>query len=144
VATPFGPPDWPAVELDLRRALAGRLSIEARLAKRVAAYRRSVSPSAAAPARTSVAFDNGASATATVVDVRAPDAIGNLYRITRALAEMDLDIRHAKVSTLGHEVVDAFYVVDAAGAKITDAEYQAEIESAVLTELHHPARPLGP
>jgi len=144
VTAPFGPPDWTAVEADLRRALAGRLSIEARLAKRAAAYRRSRPPAgalAATPVRISVAFDNGASAVATVVDVRAPNGIGRLYRITRALADMDLDVRHAKVSTLGPEVVDAFYVVDAAGAKVTDAAYQAEIEACILAELGrgHPA-----
>ena len=50
--------------------------------------------------------------------MRAPDRIGTLYRITRALADLDLDIRHAKVATLGHEVVDTFYVVDQDGAKI--------------------------
>jgi [protein-PII] uridylyltransferase len=72
---------------------------------------------------------------ATVVDVRAPDAMGSLYRITRALSEMDLDIRHAKVSTLGHEVVDAFYVVDANGAKVVDAEHIAELQAAILVEL---------
>src|SRR5581483_5289678 len=118
-------------------------SIESRLAKRAAAYRRARPSQAAAPARTSVAFDNGASAAATVVDVRTPDGIGRLYRITRALGDMDLDIRHAKVSTLGHEVVDAFYVVDPSGAKITDPEYQAEIESAILTALRDVGHPGG-
>ena len=55
-----------------------------------------------------------------------------LNRITRALAELDLDIRSAKVQTLGHEVVDAFYVLDANGEKITDAAHQGEIRRAVL------------
>jgi [protein-PII] uridylyltransferase len=64
--------------------------------------------------------ENGASDTATVVDVRAPDRIGTLYRITRALADLGLDIRHAKVATIGHEVVDAFYVVDGQGAKVAE------------------------
>jgi UTP:GlnB (protein PII) uridylyltransferase len=42
-----------------------------------------------------VTFDNGASAKATVVEVAAPDSLGLLFRLTRALAEMDLDIRSA-------------------------------------------------
>jgi [protein-PII] uridylyltransferase len=82
-----------------------------------------------------VLFDDAASATATVVEVRAPDGVGVLYRITRALADCDLDVRTAKVSTLGHEVVDAFYVTDAAGSKIGDEAHRAEIERAVLLEL---------
>jgi [protein-PII] uridylyltransferase len=84
------------------------------------------------PVVPSVLVDNDSSASATVLEVRAPDAIGVLYRITRALAELDLDIRHAKVQTLGHEVVDSFYVRDAGGSKIQDPDHLREIERAVL------------
>jgi [protein-PII] uridylyltransferase len=61
--------------------------------------------------------------------------MGVLYRITRALADCDLDVRSAKVSTLGHEVVDAFYVRDADGQKLTDADHLREVARAVLAEL---------
>ena len=63
-----------------------------------------------------VRFDDAASTTATVVEVHAPDRIGVLYRVTRAFAELDLDIRTAKVQTLGDQVVDAFYVTHTDGA----------------------------
>jgi UTP:GlnB (protein PII) uridylyltransferase len=39
------------------------------------------------------------------------------------------------VQTLGHEVVDAFYVNDHAGGKVTDPAELAEIEHALLGEL---------
>ena len=52
--------------------------------------------------------------------------------ITRALAELDLDIVRARVQTLGSDVVDAFYVRDSSGSKITDADHLAEIELSVL------------
>jgi [protein-PII] uridylyltransferase len=130
-----GKPEWDAVEADIQRVLAGRLSLEARLAERARAYAGRSKVTAAAPARTSVTVDNDASATATVVEVRAPDSIGALYRITRALADLELDIRHAKVASLGHEVVDTFYVVDARGQKITDPDHRKEVERGVLTEL---------
>jgi [protein-PII] uridylyltransferase len=130
------PVDWDRVRNDIGLALTGRLSVEARLASRARDYaalpRRAV---AARPAQPRVLFDNDASASATVVEVRAPDAVGVLYRITRALADCDLDVRTAKVSTLGHEVVDAFYVRDASGAKVTDPQHLAEVERAVLAEL---------
>jgi [protein-PII] uridylyltransferase len=127
-------PDGDAVERDLRNALAGRLSLESRLAVRAEAY---ADPrlSAAAPARTHVAVTNDASEKATVVEVHAPDRMGTLYRITRALADLELDIRHAKVSTLGHELVDVFYVVGASGEKLEDPSHMAEVERAVLFEL---------
>ena len=47
--------------------------------------------------------------------------IGVLHRITKALAEVGLDIRHATVQTLGLEVVDTFYVRNWAGERIDDA-----------------------
>jgi [protein-PII] uridylyltransferase len=128
-------PDWAAVERDLRSALAGRVSLETRLAARARAYASRPGMAAARPARTKVDVTNEASEKATVVEVRAPDRIGTLYRITRALADLELDIRHAKVSTLGHEVIDVFYVVGASGTKLDDPEHMAEVERAVLFEL---------
>ncbi|HUR18291.1 MAG TPA: [protein-PII] uridylyltransferase [Acidimicrobiales bacterium] len=127
--------DWVRVQADVKLALTGRLSLESRLAERVRAYSGRARPAAPRPAAPRVLFDNRASAVATVVEVRAPDEIGVLYRITRALADCDLDVRSAKVSTLGHEVVDAFYVTDAVGAKVVDADHLSEIEKAVLAEL---------
>ena len=61
--------------------------------------------------------DNSASR-ATVVEVRAADGIGVLYRHHQALAALGVRVEQAFVSTLGHEVVDSFYVTDAAGGRI--------------------------
>jgi len=124
---------WPRVERDLLRALDGRLALQARVAERAHAYaaRQRV---VWRPPTATVRFDNDASQTATVIDVHAGDGIGVLYRITAALAELDVDIRSARVQTLGQQVVDAFYVVDRHGMKITDLETATEIERAIL---HH-------
>ena len=67
-----------------------------------------------------VIVDNEASATSTVVEVRAPDEVGLLHRVTQALFDCDLDVVSARASTLGAAAVDAFYVRDAAGAKLTE------------------------
>ena len=67
-----------------------------------------------------------------MVEVRCQTKIGILYRITKALAEVGLDIRHATVQTIGLDVVDTFYVRDWTGALITDRHHRAEIERAVL------------
>ncbi|MDQ6928208.1 MAG: [protein-PII] uridylyltransferase [Actinomycetota bacterium] len=133
-----GEPDWAAVEADLRRALTDRVALDARVSERARVYAGPSRLRAAAPARTRVTVDNESSASATVVDVRAPDRIGSLYRITRAMADLNLDIRHAKVATLGHEVVDAFYVVDAAGRKVADAGALEALQRAVAEELARP------
>jgi [protein-PII] uridylyltransferase len=78
-----------------------------------------------------VRIDNEASSNATVVEVVARDRIGLLYRITKALADLGLDIRHARVQTLGPDVVDSFYVRAGEG-KVTDAYHLAELERALL------------
>jgi [protein-PII] uridylyltransferase len=126
--------DWEHVTADLRRALDGHLAIEARLAQRRAGYRRHIRRQLLAPEPT-VRLDNNASGTATVVEVRAPDRIGVLYRITRALADLDLDIRSAKVATLGDEVVDSFYVTTSSGTKVMDRDHLREVERAILHQL---------
>ena len=70
--------------------------------------------------------------TTRVIDVLAPDAIGVLHRVTRALAELEIDIRSAKITTIGPQAVDAFYVRDAAGGKLVDEVLHREVERAVL------------
>jgi [protein-PII] uridylyltransferase len=122
--------DWDQVTVDVHRAIEGRLAIEARLAAR--SRRRGPGVLDVEP---SVRFDNHASSTATVVEVRCEDRLGALYRITRAFADLDLDIRLAKISTLGHEIFDAFYVCSSSGQKLTDREHLREVERAVLHQL---------
>ncbi len=123
--------DWPSLEADLGRALHRQLAIEARLAARAQTYRRRRRMQAAMPGPPDVEFDDDASGNATVIDVRAVTNVGILHRISKALGELGLDIRHATVQTLGMEIVDTFYV-RANGALVTDPAYRAEIRRAVL------------
>jgi [protein-PII] uridylyltransferase len=125
--------DWPRIEADLAKAMVGRLALAARVAERARTYGRRKRATAAQPmVATRVVIDNGASSNATVVEVHCPDSIGVLYRVTRALADLQLDIRHARVTTLGSEVVDSFYVRDATGSKVLDGDYLKEVERAIL------------
>ena len=113
---------------DLHKALARQLAIEARLAERAQTYRRRRRRTQARlPDAPTVTFDDGASSNATVVEVHGPTSIGILYRITRALAELGLDIRHASVQTIGMEVVDTFYVRTNSGALVSDQAHRREI-----------------
>ena len=104
-------PDWRRIEHDLRAVAAGTVDLGSRIEQRIRTYararRRAV---AASPPRLEVLVTNDASESATMIDVRAPDAIGVLYRLASQLSACGLDIRSAKVATLGHEVVDVFYV----------------------------------
>jgi [protein-PII] uridylyltransferase len=126
-------PNWTKIQADVRRAVDGRLALRARLAERAATYRRRTT--AARPAPPEVMIDNHTSRVATVVEVSAPDGIGLLFRITQALFELDLDIVSAKIQTVGPDAIDAFYVRDRNGAKITDSAHLGEIERAILHSL---------
>ena len=68
----------------------------------------------------------------TLLEVRAPDKVGILHNIAKTIADVGLDIRHARVQTLGNEVVDTFYVRTSAGEKLTDPAHRAEVERALL------------
>ncbi|MEZ5166361.1 MAG: HD domain-containing protein, partial [Acidimicrobiales bacterium] len=122
------------VEDDVRLALRGRLAVRARLIQRARNYRYQ-RVTTARPVEPEVIFDNDLSSSYTVVEVHGPDSIGLLYRITRAMVDLDLDIFSAKVQTLGDDVVDAFYVRDGVGEKVVDPAYLREIEMAVLTAI---------
>ncbi len=128
----FGdPPDATLVAADLRRMLQGRLDVEDRLDRRARAVRQRA---ATIPApRVSLVDD--ASDTATVVEVRAHDAPGLLWRVGRALGECGLDVRAARVETLGAEVVDVFYVTDGDGKPLAADDLRRSIVHSVLTAL---------
>ena len=125
-------PDWTLVREDLRHALDGTLSLPAKLAAREAAYPRRTPIPAAPP---TVRLVDDASATATVVEVRASDALGVLHRITEVFEQCGLDVRTAHISTLGADVVDAFYVVGRDGAPLTDPALRARVEAQLLAAL---------
>ena len=72
---------------------------------------------------------------ATVIEVRAHDRPGLLWRIGRALGDCGLDVRAARVETLGAEAVDVFYVVDASGGPVGGARIRGKIAAQVLAAL---------
>jgi [protein-PII] uridylyltransferase len=133
IAPEFGaPPDAALIESDLHRMLEGRLDVAERLARRQRAYRPRPGVPVAPPKVTMV--DN-ASHSAAVVEVRAHDEPGLLWRIGRALGECGLDVRAARVETLGAEAVDAFYVVDSTGQPPVGDNVRTLIRQRVLAAL---------
>jgi [protein-PII] uridylyltransferase len=117
-------PDAARIERDLTRALDGSVNLEADLRERErnAPRRRGGAQRAryADEPAVVVAIDNGISGLATLIEVRAPDAVGTLWRIARAINAAGLVIIAAVASTLGAEVVDTFYVQTAAGDKLDE------------------------
>jgi len=127
-------PDTARLREDLAAVLSDPAALAARLSARGRVYpapRRSAAHVPGADVR----VDNDASESATVLEVRAPDEVGLLHRITRVLFEASLDVVSARVSTLGELVVDAFYVREAEGDKVTDPERLSQITAAIWASL---------
>ncbi|NYF57478.1 [protein-PII] uridylyltransferase [Micromonospora purpureochromogenes] len=114
-------PDPIPLSTDLRRAVNGDVSVTQRLRGRALAARGE----GAAPR---VVWHREAATDAVLLELRAADAAGLLYRVTCALDEAGAQVRAARISTLGGDVVDAFYLV---GGWPSDAE-RARLEAAVL------------
>jgi [protein-PII] uridylyltransferase len=127
-------PDTAKLREDLTAVLSDGVVLDERLSEREQLYAQRRRSAAHLPG-SDVEVDNGASETATVLELRAPDEIGLLHRITRALFETDLDVVSARVSTLGEMVVDAFYVRESDGGKITDPERLSAVTAALRREL---------
>jgi [protein-PII] uridylyltransferase len=124
---------WARLEADLEAAWAGRLAVEARLERKARDYR----PSSPVVPDVRVLADE--SEHSTVVEVRASDALGLLHAVAAALGDLDLDVRVAKIDTLGDRVVDVFYVRSPWGAKLTDAQ----ADELTLAIRHRTTRLLG-
>jgi [protein-PII] uridylyltransferase len=127
-------PDTARLRQDLAAVLSDPIALDERLSARGRAYPAPRRSAAYVPGA-DVRVDNDASESATVLEVRAPDEVGLLHRITLVLFEASLDVVSARVSTLGELVVDAFYVREAMGSKVTDPERLTEITSAIWASL---------
>jgi len=79
-----------------------------------------------------VTFDNETSDAFTIIDITARDMVGFLYRVTRTLFLLNLDIASAKIVTEGARVMDSFYVTDMFRKKIIDHERLDKIKEELL------------
>lgn len=94
-------------------------------------------PVIAAPAMVTplVEFDNDSSDAFTIIDITARDRVGLLFRVTRALYELNLDLASAKIVTEGVRVMDSFYVTDLLRRKVTDDVRLGRIKGELLKVL---------
>ena len=101
----YGSPYDPvALAADLRRVAGGDVSVTQRVRARALRARGN----AASPR---VVWHREIATDAVVLELRAADSAGLLYRVTTALDEAGAEVRAARISTLGGDVVDAFYLV---------------------------------
>ena len=124
---------WKRLEENLNALFADKLDVEALLAKRKKERPKFTKSIPKSPTR--VEADNESSDIATVIDVYTHDRAGLLYDITKTIKELELSVEYAKISTKVDQVVDAFYVTDSKGKKITNPDRLDEIKGAIYESI---------
>ena len=120
---------------NLAHAMAGNLDVADALRRR----RRTRGPARALFAvEPRVLIDNRASQRHTLIEVNGTDRVGLLFDVTRVLSQMGLSIVTAHVTTFGARAVDAFYVKDRFGLKVTHAAKIDALRARLLAVLADP------
>ena len=134
---PFAQPDkLTRLSRRIRQTLAGELRPMEELEKRI--ERLAGSRTRVFTVAPRVLIDNDASQTHTVIEVNGRDRPGLLYRLTRALFALNLQIASARIATYGEAAVDVFYVKDLFGLKITHETRIDQMREALLQALADP------
>ncbi|PWU16916.1 MAG: [protein-PII] uridylyltransferase [Verrucomicrobia bacterium] len=81
-------------------------------------------------------FDNNTSETRTILEIEAEDRVGLLYAISQSLAELNLDITAARISTEKGAAIDSFYLQEIGGGKILAPDRQRAIERKLRAAIH--------
>lgn len=82
-----------------------------------------------------VLVSNALSHKFTVIEMTGLDRTGLLHDLTRALADLNLTIGSAHISTYGEKAVDVFYVTDLTGAQIENKARQKRIQDRIMDVL---------
>jgi len=131
--------DQARLRLRLDRVLDGSVDLPARLGAAGPASRRPLSHSASGdfcPARGGVRVRllSAVSSSATVLEIRAADRPGLVWRLCRALADSEVEVRSAHLETLGPQAEDVVYVTER-GGRALGAERAEQVRAAVQLAL---------
>jgi len=107
--------------LEGRKYLPADLGRDSRLNRRVKPF----------SVPTEVFISNALSDKFTVIECSGLDRTGLLYHLTGAIADLNLTIGSAHISTFGERIVDVFYVTDLTGGKIASKSRQKRIQDAL-------------
>lgn len=86
-----------------------------------------------------IELDNDSSPDATRLSIRSSDTLGFLFEFTNTLALLRANIDRAEIRATGDEANDTFWLTDAAGRKITDAERlrHLRVAAALIKQFTH-------
>ena len=82
--------------------------------------------------RIEVKIDNQTVESATIIDVFAYQKIGLLYRISRKIHKIGLDVNYARISTYAQQLIAVFYVTDEQGNKVRNKNQLQVIKQEIL------------
>lgn len=124
----IAPERWARVAEDLAAALSDEQALRPAIVERIRAYRRHDEDQSPVEVRLDRHGRN------TVIEVRAPDRIGLLLDIVEALHDERLDVRLAKIDTMGGQARDLFHV-RRSGLPITNESELSAISSRIRQRL---------
>jgi [protein-PII] uridylyltransferase len=83
------------------------------------------------PIQPVVRLDNTSSENRTVIEVESEDRVGLLYRLSRTLTDLNLQISASRICTEKGAAIDTFYVREHDGGKVTGEAREQEVQRAL-------------
>ncbi|MEK6438723.1 [protein-PII] uridylyltransferase [Pseudonocardia sp. T1-2H] len=133
-----GLPDQALIRADLVRVLDGSLVLAEALARKEKDY-APTSPAVEGTVAPRILWFDDEATGAVVMELRAADRIGLLHHVAGALESCDVEVRWARVATLGASVVDSFGLAGAGTDGGVARAARRRIEQAVLAAARQPA-----
>ena len=129
----FDKPDKLArLSVYMNKAIAGELDVGKEMAKNLGNYPSRMEVFKVPP---KVYVENKSSENYTVIEVDGRDRVGFLHIITQKLAELNISISTAHITTYGERAVDVFYVKDVFGMKIIHESKLRQIQDELVRVL---------
>jgi [protein-PII] uridylyltransferase len=121
--------DWDRLSADLRRAIAGKLALAARLAEaKTPLGSPKKPPSFRKPL---ITLDNLSSDFFTILEICAPEQTSCVFKIAKTITDFDLSISRAMITNKGDLADNIFYISTGDGEKIRDPQLEREIVRAL-------------
>jgi [protein-PII] uridylyltransferase len=121
---------FPKIEEDLKQVIEGILQLGLEFKKLKNRWWRIENKFFKRTGKVKIAFEEHEKYT--IIDIFSPDRLGFLYLITSKMSELGLYIYFAKIATKGDDIVDAFYILDRNGNKVSEIDKELIIQE--LTE----------
>ena len=109
------------IHKELENALEDSSQLHQRIQRRIDAYAKMPAIPVPPPV---VDIFNDAATEATIIEVRSHDRPALLFAIGESIANSQIDIRSAIVTTLGAEAIDTLYVTETSGGALSDERAQ--------------------